>query len=46
MPLIMDEDQYMEDLFGDAEPVSVPVAPAAKGLPQRLDELYASGCCQ
>ena len=50
MPLIMDDDdQYMEDLFGDSEPVHVPIAaaiPAVKGLAERLDELAGSGCCQ
>lgn len=50
MPLIMDdEDQYMEDLFGDADQVHVPIsaaAPVVKGLAERLDELAGSGSCQ
>jgi hypothetical protein len=50
MPLIMDdEDQYMEDLFGDAEEVHVPISappPAIKGLAERLDELAGAGCSQ
>lgn len=50
MPLIMDdEDQYMEELFGDAEQVHVPITatpPAVKGLAERLDELAGTGCCQ
>jgi hypothetical protein len=50
MSLLMDDDdQYMEDLFGDSEQVHVPIAaaiPAVKGLAERLDELAGSGCCQ
>ena len=51
MSLIMDDDddQYMEDLFGDSEQVHVPIAtaiPAVKGLGERLDELAGTGCCQ
>lgn len=45
-----DQDQLMEDLFGDASDhvnVSItPSPPPAKGLPQRLDQLAASNCCQ
>ncbi|EKG19413.1 Mediator complex subunit Med16 [Macrophomina phaseolina MS6] len=46
MPLIMEDDQYM-DLFNEAEqiPISVPTPPVKK-LAQRLDELGESGCCQ
>lgn len=39
----------MEDLFGDAEQVHVPITatpPAVKGLAERLDELAGTGCCQ
>lgn len=50
MPLIMDdEDQYMEDLFGDAEQVHVPIAataPPVKGLAELLNEQAGTGCCQ
>ncbi|OCK74259.1 hypothetical protein K432DRAFT_430130 [Lepidopterella palustris CBS 459.81] len=43
----MDDDTYMEDLFGDSEPVHLPtMAVPIKGLAQRLDELQESGCCQ
>jgi hypothetical protein len=50
MPLIMDAgDQYMDDLFGDADGEQLPLAPPAapvKGLPQRMDELAISNCTQ
>ncbi|KAF2460799.1 mediator complex subunit 16-domain-containing protein [Lineolata rhizophorae] len=47
MPMIMDDDHYMDDLFGDSEPVHVqPPAPPIKGLSERLDELQQSACCQ
>ena len=50
MPLIMDNDQYMDDmddLFGDTEPaVQLPLVPATKGLFQRLSELSKTACCQ
>lgn len=47
MPYIMEDDQYMDDLFGDSEPVHIPPAsPPLKGLTQRLDELQEGGCCQ
>ena len=44
----MDDQQFMDDLFGDSEPVNVhvPSNPSVKGLSQRLEDLYASGCCQ
>jgi hypothetical protein len=50
MPLMMeedDQDQLMEDLFGDSghDPIAA-TAPPAKGLAQRLDHLAASNCCQ
>lgn len=46
MPLMMEDDQYM-DLFNEAEqiPIAVPTPPVKK-LAQRLDELGESGCCQ
>lgn len=43
------EDQYMDDLFGDADNVSHQIAtavPVAKGLAQRLDALASSNCCR
>ncbi|KAK8156331.1 mediator complex, subunit Med16 [Phyllosticta citrichinensis] len=48
MPLMMDDDQYMEDLFNDsAEQIPISVgAPPVKRLAQRLDELQENGCCQ
>ncbi|KAF2842252.1 hypothetical protein M501DRAFT_998516 [Patellaria atrata CBS 101060] len=46
MPLMMEDDQYMEDLFGDSETVQLPTFTTLKGLSQRLDELQESGCCQ
>lgn len=47
MPLMMEDESYMEDLFGDSEPVHIPtMAPPIKGLAQRIDELHESGCCQ
>ncbi|KAF4540499.1 Mediator complex subunit Med16 [Lasiodiplodia theobromae] len=46
MPLIMDDDQYM-DLFNEAEQLPIAVqTPPLKRLAQRLDELGESGCCQ
>ncbi|KAL0261020.1 Mediator of RNA polymerase II transcription subunit 16 [Diplodia seriata] len=46
MPLIMDDDQYM-DLFNEAEQLPIAVqTPPVKRLAQRLDELGESGCCQ
>ncbi|KAF2145598.1 uncharacterized protein K452DRAFT_264768 [Aplosporella prunicola CBS 121167] len=47
MPLIMDDDQYMEDLFNESGPIPISVAPSPlRGLSQRLNELQESGCCQ
>ena len=43
------EDQYMDDLFGEADNVSHHIAtsaPVAKGLPQRLDALAGNNCCR
>lgn len=47
MPLIMDDEPYMDDLFGDDEPVPmVPSAPPIKGLAQVVDEMQETNCCQ
>lgn len=46
MPLVMDDGLDMDDLFGDAAPLQLPLAPPAKGLLQRVDESRLSGCCQ
>lgn len=43
------DDQYMDDLFGEADNVSHHIAAAApvqKGLAVRLDGLAASNCCR
>ncbi|OCL01533.1 hypothetical protein AOQ84DRAFT_443946 [Glonium stellatum] len=46
MPLMMEDESYMEELFGDSEPVHIPtMTPPIKGLAQRIDELHESGCC-
>lgn len=47
MPLIMDNDNYMDDLFGDNDdpaPLTAPVI-SVKGLQTRIDELRTLGCC-
>ncbi|TID21520.1 mediator of rna polymerase ii transcription subunit 16 [Venturia nashicola] len=44
-----DQDQLMEDLFGDGSDhvnVAITPSPPAKRLPQRLDHLAATNCCQ
>ena len=41
--LIMDDG--LDDLFGDDAPLQLP-EPLPKGLLQRIDELYLSGCSQ
>ncbi|KAH6719322.1 mediator of RNA polymeras-like protein II transcription subunit 16 [Leptodontidium sp. MPI-SDFR-AT-0119] len=46
MPLMMDDEMNMDDLFGDGGGLSLPSRPPTKELHQRLDELRASGCCQ
>ena len=38
-------DDGLDDLFGDGAPLQLP-EPLPKGLLQRIDELYLSGCCQ
>jgi hypothetical protein len=49
MPLMMDNDQFMDDmddLFGDSDQVPITTPPQIKDLPQRLDELSGTNCCQ
>lgn len=47
MPLMMDDDMDMDDLFGEGGGLSLPTRPApTRELHQRLDELRAGGCCQ
>lgn len=46
MPLIMEDEMDMDDLFGDGAGLSLPARPPTKEIFQRLDELRASGCCQ
>ncbi|EEH45765.2 uncharacterized protein PADG_01915 [Paracoccidioides brasiliensis Pb18] len=49
MPLIMEDSIDVDDLFGDPTSLELGLeatAPTIKGLPQRLDELRLSGCCQ
>ncbi|QDS74407.1 hypothetical protein FKW77_005772 [Venturia effusa] len=44
-----EQDQLMEDLFGDGSDhvnVAITPSPPAKGLPQRLDDLASTNCCQ
>ena len=47
MPLMMDDDMDIDDLFGDGTALSLPSRPPpSTELIQRIDELRASGCCQ
>lgn len=48
MPLMMDENIDVDDLFGDPGSLELGLhAPSpAKGLAQRLDELHLLGCCR
>ena len=46
MPLMMDDEMNMDDLFGDGGGLSLPSRPPTRELHQRVDELRASGCCQ
>lgn len=46
MPLMMEDEMDMDDLFGDGAGLSLPSRPPSKELYQRLDELRGSGCCQ
>ena len=47
MPLMMDTDMDIDDLFGDGAALSLPShPPPSKELLQRIDELRGSGCCQ
>ncbi|KAI0117720.1 RNA polymerase II mediator complex subunit Sin4 [Nemania sp. FL0031] len=36
----------VDDLFGDADPLSLPSRPPSRRLRRRLDELRGRGCCQ
>lgn len=40
------EDQYMDDLFGEHEPVHNSPPAFHKGLNAKLEELHENGCCQ
>ncbi|KAL3480222.1 mediator of RNA polymerase II transcription subunit 16 [Aspergillus californicus] len=50
MPLIMEDDINVDDLFGDSNPLELGLptgtATSSKGLAQRLDEMKLVGCCQ
>ncbi|KAL2067489.1 hypothetical protein VTL71DRAFT_1914 [Oculimacula yallundae] len=46
MPMMMDDEMNMDDLFGDGGGLNLPSRPPSKELHQRLDELRAGGCCQ
>ncbi|PGG96375.1 hypothetical protein AJ79_09615 [Helicocarpus griseus UAMH5409] len=49
MPMIMEDGIDVDDLFGDPASLELGLdaaAPSIKGLPQRIDELRSSGCCQ
>lgn len=48
MPLMMDDNIDVDDLFGDPGSLELGLhSPSpAKGLPQRLDELRLLGCCR
>ncbi|KAJ5047335.1 uncharacterized protein L3040_003162 [Drepanopeziza brunnea f. sp. 'multigermtubi'] len=47
MPLMMDDEMDMDDLFGDGGGLSLPSRPPpTKELHQRIDELRTGGCCQ
>jgi mediator of RNA polymerase II transcription subunit 16 len=46
MPLMMDDEIDMDDLFGDGAALSLPSRPPSKELYQRLDDLRGSGCNQ
>ncbi len=46
IPLRMDDEMDMDDLFGDGAGLALPSRPPSKELHQRLDELRTGGCCQ
>lgn len=46
MPLMMDDDLEMDDLFGDGGGLTLPSQPPSKDLHQRVDEMRGSGSCQ
>jgi mediator of RNA polymerase II transcription subunit 16 len=46
MPLMMDEDMDMEELFGDGADLSMPSQQPSRELYGRVDEMRRGGCCQ
>jgi mediator of RNA polymerase II transcription subunit 16 len=46
MPMMMEDEMDMDDLFGDGAGLSLPSRPPSKELYQRLDDLRGSGCSQ
>ena len=42
----MDDHNFMDDLFGDNEPVDIAPPAIINGLFERLDDLADSNCCQ
>lgn len=51
MPLMLDNAMPVDlndvdDLFGDAVGLSLPVRAPSKQLQQRMDDLRSRGCCQ
>ncbi|POS87746.1 hypothetical protein EPUL_001131 [Erysiphe pulchra] len=46
MPLMMEADMDIDDLFGDGTGLSFSAQPPTKELFQRIDELRIGGCCQ
>jgi len=46
MPLMMDDDMEMDDLFGDGGGLALPSQPPTKELYQRVDEMRGGGACQ
>lgn len=46
MPLMMEADMDIDDLFGDGTGLSFSTNPPTKELCQRVDELRTGGCCQ
>jgi mediator of RNA polymerase II transcription subunit 16 len=46
MPMMMEDEMDMDDLFGDGAGLSLPSRPPSKELYQRIDDLRGSGCSQ
>jgi hypothetical protein len=46
MILAMDDHNFIDDLFGDNEPVNIPPPAIINGLFDRLDDMAASNCSQ